>query len=202
MTETDLTLQLNRNFDNDINNRLIKDPAVKLSFLNLARIDVVNLLNFHYLTEISPFDLNRTVTSGKMALSVLDNTVALGGDGVIKVRVTGGKWAELLDIDTIEETDNVMAKASTLNPKWYIQANSIYMRPTSISAIDVYYIRKIDDLTTGATDILNDNLKDLIVLIAEERCRIQNKDLARAAEIRDLWSLQIKTLNAKYTKVR
>lgn len=197
MTETDLLLQLNRNFDNDINNRLI-DEVVKRSFINLARIDVVNLLNFHYLTEITSFDLNKSITSGKMLLSVLDNTVALGENGLIKVRVTNSNWAERLLISNIEETDNLFAVASTKHPKWYSQENSIYMRPTSISAIDVYYIKKIDDLTSGATDPLNDNLLDLIVLMAEQRCRVQNKDMERAGVIQELWTAQIKLLNSKY----
>ncbi len=201
MTETDLILQLNYNFDNDVNNRLIT-VAPKRSFINLARIDVVNLLNYHYLTEICVLGLSNTVTSGAMALSVLANTVALGEDGIIKVRVTGGKWAEKLTIDNVEETDNTYAQASTLRPKWYAMENKIYMHPTSITAIDVYYKKKIDDLTAGTTDELNDNLKDLIVLMAEQRCRIQNKDLERAGEIQQLWVTQIKTLNSKYTEVR
>lgn len=115
----------------------------KLTALNNGQIRVAQMLDNHYLTELQLLETNIAVTSGVAALSLLDKDVLRGGEGIqmIKKYDTGGLYMNMIDIKNIKSTENSFLAGSSTNPLAYVFANNIYILPTSITAIDVWYLK-------------------------------------------------------------
>jgi len=117
-------------------------PAMKLAALNTAQISLANMLHNAYLTELQVFDEDETVTTGVYALSGLDHGVLKGAMGIQRVVDSStGYDLTMMDISDVRKNKNTLQKATVNNPQCYIYQSSIYALPTSITAIDVYYLR-------------------------------------------------------------
>ncbi len=117
--------------------------SFKLDALNNAQIRVAQMIDNHYLTELEVLDTNIAVTTGAALVSLLTYNVLRGSEGIqmIKKYDTGGLYMNMIDIKNIKTTENPYLAGSVSNPLAYIFQNTIYILPTSITAIDVWYLK-------------------------------------------------------------
>jgi hypothetical protein len=115
----------------------------KLKTLGNSQVKVSNNLHNAYLTELEVSDTNKSLTSGSLSISSLAHDVLRGGQGIRKVKVTGtgGLWLTMIDLADVKKTENTFLAGTVTNPLGYVFQNKINVIPTSVSAIDVYYLR-------------------------------------------------------------
>lgn len=113
----------------------------KLSALNSEQIRLANNLHDAYLTELQATDSAKTLTNGTLALSTLSRRVLRGGQGIKKVRVTGGLWITLIDFMDVKKTENMFLAGSANNPLGYVFENKLNIIPTTTAAVDVFSLR-------------------------------------------------------------
>lgn len=115
----------------------------KLLALNNSQTSLANKLHNNYLTELQVVDTNKTVTTGACAISTLSYDVLRGGQGIRKLKVNGtsGLYITMIELDDVKKMENTLIGGNTSNPIGYIFQNTIYVIPTSITSIDVYYLR-------------------------------------------------------------
>lgn len=115
---------------------------LKLKALNNAQVKAANSLHNNYLTELAVVDTNKTVTTGVLAISsVLSHKVLRGGMGIRAVKVYGGLFCTMIDVLDVKKTENTFLSGNSNNPLAYVFQNRIYVLPTSVTAVDVYYYR-------------------------------------------------------------
>lgn len=115
----------------------------KLQTLNNAQYRVANLVHDKYLTELEVVEEDVSVTSGKVDLTDdLSNTVLKGAEGIKKVGVSDGLWCIESEIEDIKRQENRYQRATLRNPMFYTFQGKIYVLPTTVSTVDVYYLRQ------------------------------------------------------------
>lgn len=135
-------------------------PEFRLRALNNGQTRFVNLINKSFLTELHAIESNFTLTSGVSATLTAANLdsgrgVVGGEQGVFGCRVynaTGtGTWLTRSivsgdKIANLKSEELSLNEASLAYPKYHLFENKIYVRPTSVAAIDVFYCKKPDPL--------------------------------------------------------
>lgn len=126
----------------------LEDPAkryftdtVRLRTLENAQIVVANLLNDYYLTELGVRDSNQTVTTGAVAFSALDNQILRADEGITRVQNYSGLQCTHLDLKHLKREENSYLDATTKNPMYYVFAQSIKLLPTTLTAVDIDYLK-------------------------------------------------------------
>ncbi len=115
----------------------------KLAALNNAQYRVANLVHDKYLTELEVTEENVVVSGGKVDLVTgLSNTVLKGAEGIKKVRISNGLWCIESEIEHIKRQENRYHKGTLHNPMFYTFQNTLYLLPDTVSAVDIYYLRK------------------------------------------------------------
>lgn len=198
LSETIIRTSLNVRLD-DAGNYLCKSEF-KLEQENNAYKTLITLLDYHYLNEIQYFQKGIGLVLGELNISELTYTVVNGENGIIKVKITDGAYAEPIDVEDYENLDNSYSEASIRNPKFVINENKIKLFPTSISSVDVLYLRYPDDMTEGGDCLLNYSLKEILVSLAEIKCRINGKDFERATALSQTIYREIEIMNNKFLK--
>jgi len=123
----------------DAENKSFPNP-VKLEALNNAQVTAAQLLHNDYLTELHELEESLTVTAGVADLSSLN--ILRGSQGIIKVRdANTGLWAIEIDIKDVKKNENSLIMGTLLNPLYYVYNDHIYMLPTTITSIDVWYLK-------------------------------------------------------------
>jgi hypothetical protein len=115
----------------------------RLTFLNNAQLKLARKINAKYFTELEVLETSRTATAGKYAISSLANTVLKGGEGILKVKINGGKYCTELDMDMIKRTETTYYAGSLTNPLYYIYNNYIYVSNGQTNPVIVIYYLKI-----------------------------------------------------------
>lgn len=115
--------------------------SFKLKTLENAQIIITHLLNNDYITELQVIDANESVSSGDTLFTALDNDVLRGAEGIVDIKVYNGLWATKQDRTDIKKGENSLLVGTTKNPLWWTFANIIKILPTTISAIDVWYLK-------------------------------------------------------------
>jgi len=116
-------------------------PTFKTTALNNGQLKVAQRLNRNYLTELQYLDSTKSLTSGYYALSSLTKGVLNGAEGILKVKVAGGKYCTQIDISDLKDTQNSYLQGTAENPLYYIFNSRIYVLPTTVVAIDVWYLQ-------------------------------------------------------------
>jgi len=118
----------------------------KVTALNNGVMKVVQELRTDYLTELQYIKTGVTVTAGATAAltsSLLDYNVLRGGDGVIAVKDAGtGTWMHRITFQSLGKLKNQYLAGTKDNPLYYVFDNKIYVQPTTITSIDVYFLRQ------------------------------------------------------------
>jgi hypothetical protein len=130
--------------------------SIKREMLTAAQLEITGLVNHSFLTELEKTVLAVTVTAGVTA----DLGTALtpwkllgGGQGVLAVRdATLDRWATPFDVPRdIKKDFNRYIKGDIWNPKYTVFENKIWMIPTTITSIDVKFLRVPTDLYAPLT---------------------------------------------------
>lgn len=126
--------------------------AEKIMGLNNAQKKVANLINPGYLTELETLDEGKDVTSGKVAFSTLSKKVLKGGEGIVRVKITGGLWTTETSLEKIKgSTENMFEKGDVRNPLYHVYQKNIYVLPSNAAKLDVYFLRFPQDLLYAFT---------------------------------------------------
>jgi len=117
---------------------------LKTAWLNKAQDHMLSLVNGDYVVELHTVDASESPTTGVYAMSGLSYSVYRKHLGIMGVRnaATGGIFCEYVNF---EEYKRLVSDAYTFvatSPLYYMRGSSIYILPTSITSIDVYYMRE------------------------------------------------------------
>ena len=140
--------------------------SFKRSILELSQIKLSNMLDIGYLTELEYLDASKTATAKVLAFSSLTYPVLKGKEGILKVKISGGKYCTQIDINDLKQTENSYLEGTDDNPLFYVFKNTIYILCTTTNpVIDVYYLRlpppllyplaydKINGVVTSVADL-------------------------------------------------
>ena len=110
--------------------------------LEYSQIKIANMLHNAYLTELEYIDESVNATGGILALSALTYKVLRGAEGILKVKLNGGKYCNRLDLSDLKRIENAYLEGTDDNPLYYVFQNTIYVFCTQTDpVIDVYYLR-------------------------------------------------------------
>jgi len=140
-------------------------------------------------------------------------TAALGGvlpfgslsnvpirNGIVAVRdVTNNKYANMIEPTDVKRLENSYLAGSTSNPIAYVFSERIYLEPSSVATVDVWYIKKPIDIGANATECeLNIALHEIVIDLAESQLWKMDAKVDRAAAAYGNATAQIEALNARY----
>ena len=119
---------------------------MKMDAINSAQRAVVNLVHDQYLTELEDIKNNQSTSGGSvsfssMSLDPIRNRIL----GVYDE--TNSKWATMIDYKYRKELDNVYLTPTSADAVVFVLNETIYVKPTSISQVDVWYLKKPTDYT-------------------------------------------------------
>ena len=129
----------------DADTNLFTNPF-RVKSLNKAQTQMAQLLHPNYLTELEALDTNNTLSNNCVLMSSLDYDVLGGAEGILAVKVYGGKYCKRISMQELKKIENTYYAGCSDNPLYYIFQNRIYVLPTATTAIDIYYLRKPTDL--------------------------------------------------------
>lgn len=120
------------------------DPVEVLSLMKNSQYKLTGMLHPKIFRDTLGYKQEGvTVTNGVLDLDDLEHSVLNGKQGVLQVKITGGKYFTLFDIDDVKGRTENSLKSGTLNaPKGYVFQNKLYVFPTTITSIDIDYIKQ------------------------------------------------------------
>lgn len=110
--------------------------------LEYSQVKIANMLHNAYLTELEYLDASKTATSGVYSLSSLTYKVLRGGEGVLRVKLSGGKYCTRIDLIDLKKQENTYLVGTDDNPLYYVFEDKIYVKCTQTNpVIDIYYLK-------------------------------------------------------------
>ena len=193
--------------------------ATKIKAINIAQRTVVNLIDNAYLTELQNIDsytLHATngftanaLTSGSSAFLSLGVDPIRGGVIAVKgYNKTGAEgsyvvsdlgFANMIEPQDVKRLENSYLAGSTSNVVAYVFKESLYVEPTTVEAVDIWFLKNPTDIANDDTECeLNIALHEVILDFAESQLwKMDNKpDRAGVAYTNAI--NQIKALNERY----
>jgi len=175
--------------------------AAKLDSLNLAQKTVCSMIDNAYLVELQTIANDKTVSTGACtfdtAFGSSVNPIRNGITGVYDE--TNNIWCTMIEPGDIKRLENSYLDGSTSNPVAYVFADTIYVKPVSISAIDVWYIKEPTDLAASGTECeLNPALQEMVLDFAESQLWRMDAKADRAQIAYNNALNLIKVLNERY----
>ena len=131
-------------------------PAFRLQSLENAQIVVASLFPNDLLTSLEVVDSNESVSSSKVALTNLTYDVLKGIMGIVNVKNYNGLWCNIINIGDLKSTESGLYTPSTQFTLAYLFANAVYPLPTSLTALDIYYLKMPKPLRHAFTMAAND----------------------------------------------
>ena len=174
--------------------------AAKVDAINLAQKTVVNMLDNGYLTELESIDDDQALASGSVSFVTAGITPIRGGiTGVYDE--TNDKWCTMIETKDLKRLENSYLSGTTSNPVAYVFQGTIYVKPTSVTAVDIWYLKTPTEYVVGALSAeceLNAALHELVLDFAEAQLwRMDSKsDRANSAYTNAL--NLVKVLNERY----
>jgi len=115
---------------------------LRREILEYSQIKIANMLHNAYLTELEYIDTSKTATSGVLALSSLTYKVLRGAEGILRVKLSSGKYCTRIDLVDLKRIENAYLDGTDDNPLYYVFENKIYVFCTQTNpVIDVYYLK-------------------------------------------------------------
>jgi len=132
----------------------LEDPSairfsnrIKRDNLEQAQYKLANLLHTNYLTEFEYVDESKTATAKVLNFSDLTYKVLKGNQGILKVKIHGGRYCNQIDIKDLRDNSNSYMEGTDTNPLFYVYDEKIYILcSTANPVIDVFYLRNPDPL--------------------------------------------------------
>jgi len=127
---------------NDYPNRL------KVSWLNRAQDHILGLVNSQYVVSLHTVDTGKAITTGAFATSGLTYTVFRKHLGIMGVKSAdaSGIFLDPIDFAQYRQLISDGHTFATTKPAYMMRGSSIYVYPTTIASIDVYYMREPLDM--------------------------------------------------------
>ncbi len=144
--------------------------AMKLQALNNGQVYAAHRLVKPYLTELQAVQESLTATSGEYAMSSLTYNVLGGEQGIVAVKINGGKWCTEISVKDLKKTENFYLAGTVNNPLYWVFNNIIYVSNGQTNpSIDVYYYKVPTDMIykfdigagTAKTAFLGDDNQNL-----------------------------------------
>lgn len=133
--------------------------------LNLAQMTIINLIDNQMLTELETSE-ELTMASGVKALSNLNATPIR--NGIYQVyNDTSGSYCNLIQFKDIKRLENTYLSASATNPVAYVFKNELNVIPRDNNTVQVYFLKKPDDIGSGVDCSLDESLHEAVVDLAE-----------------------------------
>lgn len=129
----------------DSNKNLFTDDFL-IEALTAGQLETAQNIHRKYLTELEALESNLALSSGSIALSGLANDVLDGEKGILKVKIYGGKYCKMLDVADLKLTENYFDRPTTDSPYCYVFQSRIYVLPSTVTRIDVMYLKMPTDL--------------------------------------------------------
>ena len=125
--------------------------SFKLEALDSAQTRVANMLANPYLTELEVLEEAFTVGDVTAGVSAVMNSTNLtgnytllrGGQGVLRVQdATTGTWLTRIELADVKKNENSYLAGSATNPQFFVFEKKIYTLPTTITSVNVWYLRE------------------------------------------------------------
>ncbi|MFH1319364.1 MAG: hypothetical protein ABII90_01760 [Bacteroidota bacterium] len=141
----------------DIYHERAKRP-LKCQILNFAQYYLLNRIMdkeaYHLIPSLVEYQANLTLTSATYALSSLAYSIYNNANGITLLKVTGATGKPIIRISRSEYATLLMNNYTFYNdkPLYYDYNNILYILPTTLGQnIDIYYVRKPQKMSLGAT---------------------------------------------------
>jgi len=110
--------------------------------LEYSQVKIANMLHNAYLTELECLETGLTASGRIYTIKDLKSKVLRGGEGILKVKLTGGRYCTRIALDDLKKLENTYLAGTDDNPLFYVFQDKIYIKCTATSpVIDVYYLR-------------------------------------------------------------
>ena len=114
--------------------------AMKLKSLTNGELKAAAFLHDNYLDELRVKESNKSLTSNVLEFTGLTHRVLRGEQGILKVKIYGGKYSTRIDLGDIKKTENSLLASTDSNPLHLVFQQQIEMLH-AVSAIDVWYLK-------------------------------------------------------------
>ncbi len=185
----------------------LEDPAqsvftesAKVDAINVAQKTVVNMIDNGYLTELEQIVEDQAVASGKVAFTSAGIDPIRGGITGIYDE-TNNVWCTMIEAKDLKRLENSYLSGTTSNPVAYVFNETIYIKPDSVSSIDIWYLASPTDYVVGALSAqceLNPALHELVLDFAEAQLWRMDAKADRATSAYNNALNLVKVLNERY----
>jgi hypothetical protein len=188
----------------------LEDPAessftsdAKVKAVNLAEKTVVNLINNAYLTELQFIDAAVVPATGVVELDGTgDNSTTAKPvrNSIISVYDnTNSRYATMIEAQDAPRTKNTLLSSAS-NTIAYVFQNKLYIIPSSVASVDIWYLKEPSGITdgSGSESVLNEALHEVVLDFAESQLWRMDNQGERAAAAYQAATNQINALNARY----
>lgn len=146
--------------------------------------------------------LDGAVVSSITVTNPGDGSITMGEpirNGVISIKdATNDRFCTMIEAFDVKRTENSLLSSSS-NSIAYVFQNKIYVKPDSISSVDVWYLKEPSDITDGSGEPdLNEALHEVMLDFAEAQLWRMDAQSERAAAAYQSATNQINALNARY----
>ena len=151
MTGANLIISLARRVEDE--NYFNYSSTDLLNALNLAQLRLLNLAERNWLKPFESVKTGAVPTSGVYALSGITDTI-LRGRILDVYDDKNDRWAIQVEPNDRKRLHGVNwnnTSGSLTKTYFYIYGNSLYLLPDSVDDIDIYYLKKPDDIANDAT---------------------------------------------------
>ncbi len=174
--------------------------AAKVDAINLAQKTVVNMLDNGYLTELESIKDNQALSTGAVSFATAGITPIRGGVTGIYDE-TNDKWCTMVETKDLKRLENSYLSGTTSNPVAYVFQGTIYVKPTSVATVDIWYLQEATEYVVGALSaecVLNAALHELVLDFAEAQLwRMDSKSDRAGSAYTNALNL-VKVLNERY----
>jgi len=174
--------------------------AAKIDAINISMRTVCNMLDNGYLTEMERIVGNAGLASGVVSFSDAGITPIRGGITGIYDE-TNDLWCTMVETKDLKRLENSYLSGTTSNPVAYVFQEKIYVKPTSVALVDIWYLTEPTDYVAGAITAeceLNPALHELILDFAEAQLWRMDAKADRAQSAYNNALNLVKVLNDRY----
>ena len=142
----------------------------KFKALNVAQLTLVNLCDNSLLTELEVIESATLNANGEYDLSGLTETPIRNGIYAVKNKdASVNLFLNLIEFKDVKRLENSYLEASSSNPVGYVFKNTLYAKPESAHAIDIYFLAKPADIADAQDCSLDESLHEIVVDFAESQ---------------------------------
>ena len=169
MTGTELSSNLGLRLEDSAEG--IFTSQMKVNAINSAQKQVVSLIDNKHLAELEVVANNQATSAGVVSFSTASITPI--GNGIVGVYdEDNDKWCTRVEPGEVKRLENSYLSGDTTSPVFYVFDETIYVKPTTATIIDIWYINKPTDYTTGTLSSsceLAPALQEVLLDIAESQ---------------------------------